>query len=103
MSENKRPKRINNKLNKNIIDDNYFLQNEIAEYKRSIQQLKRIIEDKNDKIKRLEEEINVLLTEIGRVQVDCALSKSKLISEIDSYKELSKKLSKLVFEYDQLN
>lgn len=100
MSENKRPKKINNKSNKNIIDDNYFLQNEIAEYKRTVQQLKRIIEDKNDNIKRLEEEINVLLSEIGRVQVDCALSKSKLISEIDSYKELSKKLSKLVFDHD---
>ena len=100
MSENKRPKKINNKSSKNIIDDNYFLQNEIAEYKRTVQQLKRIIEDKNDNIKRLEEEINVLLSEIGRVQVDCALSKSKLISEIDSYKELSKKLSKLVFDHD---
>ena len=100
MSENKRPKKINKKSSKNIIDDNYFLQNEIAEYKRTVQQLKRIIEDKNDKIKRLEEEINVLLSEIGRVQVDCALSKSKLISEIDSYKELSKKLSKLVFDHD---
>lgn len=100
MSENKRPKKINNKSNKNIIDDNYFLQNEIAEYKRTVQQLKRIIEDKNDNIKRLEEEINVLLSEIGRIQVDCALSKSKLISEIDSYKELSKKLSKLVFDHD---
>lgn len=100
MSENKRPKKINNKSNKNIIDDNYFLQNEIAEYKRTVQQLKRIIEDKNDNIKRLEEEINVLLSEIGRIQVDCALSKSKLITEIDSYKELSKKLSKLVFDHD---
>ena len=100
MSDNKRPKKINNKLNKNIIDDNYFLQNEIAENKRTIQQLKRIIDDKNDKIKKLEEEINVLLSEVGRVQVDCALTKGKLISEIDSYKELSKKLSKLIFEHD---
>lgn len=100
MSENKRPRKINNKSNKNIIDDNYFLQNEIAEYKRTIQQLERRIEGKNEHIKRLEEEINVLLTEIGRVQVDWALNKGELMSELNSYKELSKKLSKLVFDHD---
>lgn len=100
MSDNKKPRKINNKSNKNIIDDNYFLQNENAEHKRTIQQLKRIIEDRNDHINRLEEEINVLLTEIGRVQVDWALNKGKLMSELDSYKELTKKLSKIVFEHD---
>lgn len=99
-NNNKKPRKVNNNSNKNIIDDNYFLQNEIAEYKRTIQQLERRIEGKNDHIKRLEEEINVLLTEIGRVQVDWALNKGKLMSELDSYKELTKKLSKLVLEHD---
>lgn len=100
MSDNKKPRKNNDISSKKIIDDNYFLQNEIAGYKRTIQQLERRIEGKNEHIERLEEEIDVLLTEIGRVKVDWALEKGKLMSELDSYKELTKKLSKLVFEHD---
>ena len=90
----------NNKLMEEVVEYNNYLEDVIAEQKRMIQQLEKEKSKFKEKIQQQEEEIEVLGKEVGRAQIETALSNADLRREIDSYIELCRKLEQLVFKHD---
>lgn len=90
----------NNKLMEEVVEYNNYLEDVIAEQKRMIQQLEKEKSKFKEKIQHQEEEIEVLGKEVGRAQIEAALSNAELKREIDAYIELCRKLEQLVFKHD---
>ena len=90
----------NNKLMEEVVEYNNYLEDVIAEQKRMIQQLEKEKSKFKEKIQQQEEEIEVLGKEVGRAQIEAALSNAELKREIDVYIELCRKLEQLVFKHD---
>lgn len=97
----KKPKNTrNNKLMKKVVEYNNYLEDVIADQKRMIQQLEKEKSKFKEMIQQQEEEIEVLGKEVGRVQIEGAISNAELKREIDAYIELCRKLEQLVFKHD---
>ena len=97
----KKPRNMrNNKLMEEVVEYNNYLEDVIAEQKRMIQQLEKEKSKFKEKIQHQEEEIEVLGKEVGRAQIEAALSNAELKREIDAYIELCRKLEQLVFKND---